>query len=70
MNAATPVIVHLVLEAWDPRAAYVTLARNILHRSASPVVTRRWFVWWPSIPEPALYVPVRSAPSSTEACAA
>jgi hypothetical protein len=70
VNAATPATVHLVLEAWDPRAAFVTLARDILHRSRPPMVTHRCFLWWPPIPEPALYDTVGSARTSTEACAA
>ena len=59
-----------VFEMWDPRAALVALARAVLNRARFSRDARCWFVMWPALPEPALYVAVASAPMSTEACAA
>jgi len=41
------------LDLWDPDAAFGSLARAVLHRRLA--FGRRWFVLWPSIPEPAMY---------------
>jgi len=41
------------LDLWDPDAAFVSLARAVLHRRLA--FGRRWFVLWPSIPAPALF---------------
>jgi hypothetical protein len=65
------VAAHPVLDAFDHRAALAAVARAALRRSsASMVRSRHWFVVWPSIPEPVLYLVACRAPLTPAACAA
>ena len=51
------------MEAYDPRAAMVSLARGARRRG-------RKFVIWPGIPTPFVWEGVGCAPLTTQACAA